>query len=81
MSKLTNVTEVSWDGNGSYAVTVETPYPNTTAHESAARKAARRAVPHPEAVQWTRKNRVTLNDETGAIRYHFTVSRLDRGNR
>jgi len=80
MSKITNVTEVRWDGNGSHTVIVETPYPNTSAHESAARKAARRAVPRPEAVQWTRKNRVTLS-ETGRIVYHFTVSRLDRGYR
>ena len=77
MSKITKVTEVRWDGDGSHTVIVETPYPNTAAHESAARKAARRAVPHPEAVQWTRKNRVTLSESCGIL-YHFTVSRLDR---
>ncbi len=80
MSKITTVTEIRWDGNGSHTVIVKTPYPNTAAHESAARKAARRAVPHPEAVQWTRKNRVTLS-ESCRILYHFTVSRLDRSYR
>jgi len=80
MSKITKVTEVRWDGDGSHTVIVETPYPNTAAHESAARKAARRAVPHSDRVQWTRKNRVTLSESCGIL-YHFTVSRLDRGYR
>lgn len=80
MSKTTNVTEVRWDGSGSHVVTVETPYSNTAAHESAARKAARRVVPHPETVQWTRKDRVSSSESCGIL-YHFTVSRLDPGYR
>lgn len=76
MSKITNVTQIRWDGNGSHVVTVETPYPNTAAHESAARHAARRAVPHSETVQWTRRDHVSLSESCGIL-YHFTVSRLD----
>jgi hypothetical protein len=74
---LATVRSVEWDGNGSHRVTVETPYPNTARNESAARSAARRAVPHPEAVRWTRRDRVALS-ETCGILYTFTVSRLGR---
>lgn len=74
---MTEVQNIEWNGNGGHRVAVNTPYPDTKRHADAARAKARRAVPHPDAVQWTRLDRVSLSPSSG-IRYEFTVSRLGR---
>jgi hypothetical protein len=76
------IIESRWDSNGSFRVAVAGPWPRTAKGERAARDKARQADPM-RLTQWTRLDRVTLEDagavdSDGNVRvvYHFTVSRL-----
>lgn len=79
MSKYA-VTTCDWDHNGAHRVTVTGPLFRTTKAERRARDTAKRSVPMPHLVQWSRLDDVTLGDDL-RLNYHFTVSRLDRTNR
>lgn len=76
------VVSSEWDSNGAHHVVIEDTQSafRTAKTERSARDVARQSVSRPELVQWSRLDRVALNDDL-KMTYSFTVSRLERSYR
>ena len=85
MDAMTNrqgmaVESAEWDHNGSYHVVVAHAYPIRTAGTTRAARDLARRVDQMNRTKWTRLDRVSMGEDF-KMRYHFTVSRLDKSYR